>query len=240
MLRVLPGLSAAGLHSVRRHRYVPNSGSNGVRTSSGSDLDRSLLPSGRWSVTLRGRVRAWMLAELPKMSVEVKPQPINGVSAGAETLLEATYPSIAATGLGRCLGSVMDLIPVSIGGVRLSHLLFGPVVAPVALLWYLLTKVTGDRYEVTNRSVRVRSILGGRLQRQVAFSDFAAIEVQRQPGQAFYHAGDLLLVDAKGQPVLTLAGVSRPERFRSVIQKARQARLLSDASLRTIEARARS
>lgn len=171
------------------------------------------------------------------MSIEVKPQPISGVSAGSESLLETSCPSIASSPIGRLLGQICDSIPLRIGGVKLSHLLFALPLAPFALIGYAVVRGTGNRYEVTNRSVRIRKLVGGTLLRQVALTDFADVAIEVLPGQEFYHAGDLHLVDGKGADVLVLPGVSRPERLRQVILKARTARIQSDASLKTIQAR---
>lgn len=174
------------------------------------------------------------------MSLTVKSQPISGVPAGTESLLETVCPSIAASPLGRLWGRLCDSIPLKLCGVKLSHLLFGPLVAPFALLQYFAFKVSGDRYEVTNRFVRVRQLLTGRLRKQASLADIADVLVDVRPGQAFYHAGDLHLVNAKGESLLVLPGVSRPERLRQVILKARMARLQNDAALQTIQSRSRA
>src|SRR5690606_5275770 len=99
-------------------------------------------------------------------------------------------------------------------------------------------KVTGQRYVVTNRLVKVQNAIGHKLNQQVALSDVNDIAIDVQPGQAFYHAGNLLLLNAKGDVLLTLPGVTRPERLRRVILATREARVRSDASLRSIQARA--
>lgn len=171
------------------------------------------------------------------MPAELKSPPITGVYAGREAPLETVYPSIAASAIGRALGSLCDSIPLRIGGVKLSHLLFAPIAIPFALIGYFQFKIVGEKYEVTNRSVRIRSFLGGRLVKQVALTDFDDVQVVVSPGQEFYHAGDLQLVNSKGDVVLTLTGVPRPDRLRHVILEARRARLQSDASLKVIEGR---
>ena len=171
------------------------------------------------------------------MPTEVKSPPISGVAAGAESLLEAVYPSICSSAIGRLIGSLCDSIPLRIGGIQVSHLLFGPLMIPFALVGYVLTKAFGDRYEVTNRAVRVRSIVGGVLRKQVALNEIADVLIDQQPGQAFYKAADLVLVNAKGDRLLELPAVVRPDRLQHVILETRDARMQNDASLKTIQAR---
>lgn len=170
---------------------------------------------------------------------ELKSQPIAGVAAGTESLLETSCPSVAASPIGRFIGRLMDSIPLKIGGIQLSHVLFAPIAIPLGLTGYFLYKLFGDRYEVTNRSVRVRRLIGGALQKQVALTDFTDVTIEQLPGQAFHMAGDLHLVNAKGETVLTLPGVVRPDRLQHVLLEAREARLKNDASLKTIESRAK-
>jgi hypothetical protein len=171
------------------------------------------------------------------MSTEVKSQPISGVAAGQESLLESVYPSISTSAIGRAIGSLCDSIPINICGIQVSHVLFAPLAIPFALAGYAMTKLTGNRYEVTNRSVRIRKILGGQLLKQVALTDFADVAIEQQAGQAFYKAADLHLMTAKGDSLLSLPAVVRPDRLQQLILKARQARLQADSSLKTIQAR---
>lgn len=171
------------------------------------------------------------------MPVATAPQAISGVSAGRETVMEDVFPSIAASGLGRFLGQLMDCIPVSINGIRVSQVLFAPLVAPLALVGYLQFKVTNSVYILTNRSIQIRKALSRNLVQSVALSDIADIAVQVAAGQQFYQAGDLQLLSAKGDVLMTLAGIPRPERFRHVILDAREARMRSDHSLEVIGAR---
>src|SRR5262245_14611578 len=156
------------------------------------------------------------------MPAATAPHPISGVSAGREAIIEDVFPSISASGLGRFLGQLMDSIPVSINGIRFSHVLFAPLVAPLALIGYLQFKVTGQAYLLTNRSVKVVSALGRNLVQTVGLSEIDNIEIRVLPGQPFYQAGDLLLLNASGDVLMTLSGIPRPERFRQVILDARE------------------
>jgi hypothetical protein len=171
------------------------------------------------------------------MPTELKVQPIAGVSPNAESLLESESPSIAASAIGRAIGSLCDSIPLKVGGIKLSYLLFAPLTIPFALVGWTLFLVTGDKYVVTNRNVQIRRLWGGALSRQWPLADVADVAVHQQPGQAFYHAADLHLLNGKGESVMTLPGVARPDRLRHVILEARAARLHNDASLKAIQAR---
>lgn len=163
--------------------------------------------------------------------------PIAGVSAGRDRLIEVTYPSIAATGLGRLIGTLCSSIPVRIGGVPLSCLLFGLPVAPLGAAIYLSQKVLGNRYLLTNRGVEVRKSIGTQLEHRVELANIAAITITVDPGQEFSKAGNLELRDARGGVLLTLPGVKWPERLKSAIQEARDARMSNDAALAQIQAR---
>jgi hypothetical protein len=171
------------------------------------------------------------------MVTAAAPQPISGVSAGKEAVIEDVYPSLAASGLGQVLGRLMNCIPLTVNGVRLSQLIFAPVVAPLALIGYLKFKVMDPIYILTNRAVKTRAPLGSRLYAQVSLNDIADIAVRVRPGQEFYQAGDLELYNNRDELLLALPGVPRPERFRQIILDAQAARIRSDASLGVIRAR---
>lgn len=164
-------------------------------------------------------------------------QPICGVSSTTETEVRSRYPSIAATGPGRLIGTICESIPVRIWGIKLSHLLFALPLAPLGVLIYILQKITGVKYTLTNRSVQVWSVIGVRQLQSVALTDIEDIELTISPGQEFYHAGDLTLVGAKGEVLLTIRGILRPQIFRENILKAREARRLTEESQAAISAR---
>jgi hypothetical protein len=174
------------------------------------------------------------------MPSEVKSQAISGVAIGYENVIETVYPSLAGTAFGRLLGSLCESIPVRIGGIKLSHLFFGPIAALFAAPGYLATKVFGDKYIVTNQAVEIRNALGGKLVKRVPLGDFTQVAVDVQGGQQFYHAGDVYLLNAKDDAAAILRGVSRPERFRRVILDTRESRIRNDASLKVIQSRAKA
>jgi hypothetical protein len=163
---------------------------------------------------------------------------IIGVSASGETEIRSKYPSIASTGLGRLLGSLYESIPLPIWGIRLSNLLFVLPTAPLGVLLYTWNKLTGERYVLTNRSVQRWAVIGLKQFQSVTLTDVKEIEYVQLPGQEYYHAGDLLLKNAKGDTLLRVQGVKDADIFRQIIEKAREARIGTEESLAVIEARA--
>ena len=163
---------------------------------------------------------------------------IIGVSASGETEIRSKYPSIASTGFGRLLGSIYDSIPFPIWGIKLSNLLFVLPTAPVGVLLYTLNKLTGERYVLTNRSIQRWAVIGLRQIQSVTLTDVNEIEYVQLPGHEYFHAGDLLLKNAKGDTVLRVQGVKDADIFRQIIEKARDARIGAEESLAVIEARA--
>lgn len=163
---------------------------------------------------------------------------IIGVSANGETEIRSKYPSIASMALGRFLGSIYESIPIRIWGIKLSNLLFVLPTAPLGVLLYVLNKILGERYVLTNRSVQRWAVIGLRQFQSVTLTDVAEIEYVQEPGQEYYHAGNLILKNAKGDPVMKVNGVKDADVFRQVIEKARDARIGAETSLAAIEARA--
>lgn len=72
---------------------------------------------------------------------------------------------------------------------------------------------------------------------RIELSDIANIEVHQQSGQEFFHASDLLLLNAKGDVTMRLEGLPHAEIFRENITKAREASGRTQDSLNTIKAR---
>jgi len=171
------------------------------------------------------------------MATVMRPQAISGVSAGQEAVIESVFPSIAASGLGQLIGRICDSIPVKINGIKVSYLLFAPLLAPFGAIGYLKFKVFDPQYVLTNRTLQIRSSLGNRLIGQVSLGDIDNIAIEVLPGQAFFKAGDLEILNSRGDVILRLAGVPRPERFRQVVLDTCEARSQDDAALKTIMAR---
>jgi hypothetical protein len=166
-----------------------------------------------------------------------KPQAIAGVSPGSESVIEELYPSIAATWLGQLLNALYESIPVGVGNIKLSHLIFVPLTWPFALLGYLLMKVGGSRYVVTNRSVKRRAAVGMRLFEEVPLANVDRVTVDPDSRLAFFRTGDVRLSGAAGETLLLMRGVPYPDRFCQVILEAREARQQVEAALATLKSR---
>lgn len=164
-------------------------------------------------------------------------QAIAGVSSTTESRIMTEYPSVSANPIGRLLGQLYGCIPARICGQKISTLLFALPTAPLAAPIYLLTKVFGNKYILTNRSVQVWASLGAQKVRQVDLNEIDSVELDQQPGQAFFRAADIKLKAANGQTLLVLPGVADAGAFRNAIQRAMQARRLVAASLATIASR---
>lgn len=166
------------------------------------------------------------------------PQAIRGVSSSSEGPLEEIYPSIAMTGLGKTLDRLYNLIPQGFGRVRLSYLLFVPPTAPLALVAYFALKIFGEHYAITSHAVKRVRILGGQTVQQALLTDIHEILIDPDSRSEFFQTGDLRLNDARGQTLLELRGVPRPERVVSVICEAQLARRQVAAALACIASRA--
>lgn len=137
------------------------------------------------------------------------------------------YPSLAATAFGRVLGAAMECLPLSFGRVKLSYLLFGPIVVPLAVAAYAMQKIFGERYAVTDRSVERWPVIGGKRREAVPLAQVGGADVRVRTGQSFYDAGDVVLRYADGRELATLAGLQRPRRVCETIVEA------ADAARRT-------
>jgi hypothetical protein len=175
----------------------------------------------------------------------VKPQPIAGVSTGAEAEIMTAYPSIAATLMGQRIGRLCEKVPLRTNGVPWLRLLVAiplwlivvPVALPLALLLYFVTKLFGKRYVLTNRSLEARQMIGVRTYAHANLNDIREIIIRERPGQAYYKAADLIATGADGKAIIRLEGVQRPAVFRQTVLEARDARLMVEESLKNIQAR---
>lgn len=163
-------------------------------------------------------------------------QAIAGVSPTLESRIMTEFPSVGATAPGRLIGQLMDAIPAKIFGVKLSYLVFGPALAPVGLLLFLLNRL-GSRYVLTNRSVQIWSTMGSQRTSSVDLNEVADVELSELPGQSFFRASDIKLKAKNGQTIMRLSGVADAGAFRNAIQRAVESRRLVQASMATIAAR---
>jgi hypothetical protein len=165
-----------------------------------------------------------------------KVQAISGVSPQFESVVEELYPSIACTVIGEFLNRLYECVPVRIWGVKVSNLLALPT-APIAVAVYLLLKVFGTRYTITNRAVNRVSSLGIRLLESVPLAQIAQASIDPDSRQEFYGTGDVRLTNSTGDTLMLIRGVPYPERFQQVILETRDARGQVAASLAQIQAR---
>ena len=162
---------------------------------------------------------------------------IAGVSASAEVEIRRKYPSIGGTGIGQLLGSFYESIPAKIWGVKISYLLFVLPTAPFAVLGYVMEKLTGEKWILTNRSIQRWASMGTRQIQSLTLTDVAEIAIETTPGMAFYKCGTLHLQDAKGKTLMLLKGVNNPDIFRQTLLKSRESRTQVESALATIAAR---
>ncbi|SFI91759.1 hypothetical protein [Planctomicrobium piriforme] len=166
-------------------------------------------------------------------------QPIAGVSVDRETELETAYPSVAAGALGRFVGIVMGL-PSSISNTTLRvicQILLGLPMAPLGIAAYGLSKVLGRCYVITNRSIYPRPMIGAQRGPAVRLAEVFTIETRVRPGYAWHRVGDLVLLNKRGETLLTISAIAYPERLRQMILDTRFARMQSDDSLARIHSR---
>ena len=159
----------------------------------------------------------------------------NTTTTPGETSITVIYPSIAAGGLGRLIGSILNCC--RIGNLNVSAILFGLPLAPLGATMYLLQKVFGQRYELTTHAVKSWGAIGHSLHGEAPLSQIGSVEVDQKSGQAFFHAADLVIRDNGGKELLTLEGVSRADVFRRTILEARDASVQTLSALQTITAR---
>jgi hypothetical protein len=152
-------------------------------------------------------------------------EPITGVSPAElkETQIMTVWPSVAMYSLGRAMGRGFAIRWPDVYIFRLGNLL-ALLSIPLALKLYFFRVLpfVGTRYTVTNRRVIVLRGIVGKEEKAVDLDRFDAITVEVQPGQAWYHAGDLIFKKGNVE-TFRLDGVSRPESFRQVCLKAQLA-----------------
>lgn len=155
----------------------------------------------------------------------------------AERPLMTVFPSIASLAIGRALGALYESIPIRIGRLKLSHLLFPLPTSPVALVLYFVLKAFGGRYLLTTQRLRITYGLKARAGAEVPLDEIGRIDLVTSFGDMFFHSGTLLVRDHVGTERLRLPGVVRPDMFRQTILEARDALISTDAALRMIEGR---
>lgn len=150
-------------------------------------------------------------------------QPIAGVSPASveEVNVMTVWPSVAMYPLGRFLGRLYEQRWPDVYIFRMGNL-WALLTIPIALVLFAMRimPTVGTRYALTNRRVIVERGLLGVEEKSIPLDRFDTVEVVVQSGQAWYDAGDLVFKRGETE-TFRLAGVSRPEAFRQVINKAR-------------------
>jgi hypothetical protein len=154
-----------------------------------------------------------------------RPQAISGVSPAQtkEVMVMTVWPSVAMYGLGRALGRGFAIKWPDVYIFRLGNLL-ALLSIPIALKLYFFRVLPffGTRYMLTNRRVVVLRGIVGKEEKFVDLDRFDTIEIVVQPGQEWYHAGDLVFKQGAVE-TFRLEGVSRPETFRATCLKSQMA-----------------
>jgi hypothetical protein len=149
-------------------------------------------------------------------------QPIAGVSPSQikEVTVMTVWPSVAKFGLGRALGSLFAIRWPDVYIFRLGNLI-ALLAIPIALVLYFLRIAPGigTRYRLTNRRIIVERGLTGVEDKSVNLDRFDSISINVLPGQAWYHAGDLIFRLGNVE-TFRLEGVSRPAAFRETCLKS--------------------
>ncbi|WP_437186626.1 hypothetical protein SH668x_003785 [Planctomicrobium sp. SH668] len=169
-------------------------------------------------------------------------QPIAGVPANQEVEVEVFYPSIGATRGGKLIGMLMGPIcRIENTALRLVALIAaGTVLSPLAVAIFGLLKLRGQCFVLTTHSVFSRPLIGGTEGYRVPLASIADTKIAIATGHAFYHIGDLTLVDSQGIDQLTITGVKNPERVQHIIEQIRLSRVATDESMSHLRQRHRA
>jgi len=144
------------------------------------------------------------------------------MSEASENKIMTVWPGIGSMALGRWVG-LMAGNRLGSGFFTLGKLLALATI-PVSLTVYLWRLMPGAcrRYTLTNRRLIVQRGLTAKDGPSIGLDEFNSIEIALLAGQDWLHAGDLVF-QRDGKEVFRLRGVSRPEGFRQVCLKARNA-----------------
>jgi hypothetical protein len=150
--------------------------------------------------------------------------------ATAEATVMSVWPSVAATWLGRFLGRLYG-IDIGFGPLTVGNCIAAASI-PVAVGLYLGMRLPWaiTRYRLTNRRVTIDRGIGGKVEQFVDLGRFDSVEIEVQPGQEWYPAGDLVFRQGPVE-TLRLTGVRRPEAFRQACLKVRQSFVSVAASM---------
>jgi hypothetical protein len=158
-------------------------------------------------------------------TVSMTEQAISGVAPAEvkEVTVMTVWPSVAKFGLGKALGSLFAIRWPDVYIFRLGNLI-ALLSIPVALVLFFMRIApgVGTRYRLTNRRIIVERGLMSVEDKAVDLDRFDTIEIDVQPGQAWYDAGDLVFKLGNVE-TFRLEGVSRPAAFRATCLKSHMA-----------------
>jgi len=159
------------------------------------------------------------------MSTAIAPpptEPISGVVPAEirEVTVMTVWPSVAKYALGRSLGSLFAIRWPDVYIFRLGNLI-ALLSIPIALVLFFvrIAPGIGTRYRLTNRRIIVERGLTSVEDKAVDLDRFDRIDIDVLPGQAWYHAGDLVFKLGNVE-TFRLEGVSRPAAFRETCLKS--------------------
>ncbi len=159
-------------------------------------------------------------------------QAIAGVVARdmVEVDVMTVWPSISAYPSGRFLGRLYAN-RFGIYVFRIGNLIaLASIPHALALYFYRILPWVGARYTLTNRRVIVQRGIQAVEDKSTELDRFNRIEVEVQPGQSWFKAGNLLFYQGQTE-TFRLEGVSRPEVFREVCMKSNASYLGVKAAL---------
>ena len=146
-----------------------------------------------------------------------------------EVTVMTVWPSLGATAYGRWWGRRFAGGP-RLFGVPVVALLSIPAIMPMyfhmliprlPFVVFGVPNASCRRYRLTNRRVIVEQAFGGGEQQSVSLDRFDRIEVEVEPGQEWYPAGNLIFHLGTVE-TFRLVGVPHPEAFKVTCEKAGQ------------------
>src|SRR5690349_17476259 len=184
-----------------------------------------LRPTGRFStdvLPLGFASAKFSDAPMPTLTAPSAATPIAGVvpTEFRETTVMTVWPSVAMYPLGKALGALYAIRWPDVYFFRVGNLI-ALLSIPIALILFFMRIAPGigTRYRLTNRRIIVERGLTGVQDKAVDLDRFDSIMVDVLPGQAWYHAGDLVFKLGNVE-TFRLEGVSRPAAFRETCLKS--------------------
>lgn len=149
-----------------------------------------------------------------------------------EVLVMSVFSSMSANSLARWLGRVYQMAlpvgPFDITAGKVVSVLLIPLSLPL-FLWNLAPFVC-LRYTLTNRRMVVQRGWTARDERSIGFDRFDSVDIDVQPGQDWYDAGDLVFRQGAIE-TFRLQAVPYPDVFRNTIMKSRNSYVGVQAAL---------